>query len=135
MKRLYILLIIAAFGTFGCGGGGGGMPAPVDVAGTWVGTMDHEINGEVLHYPVALVLLQEESLVTGSMILEYGQNGHGGRIDGEMRGSHFTGTRTSRHVVEIEFDVTDDVLVGNFTFVSPSENLDEHGVFICNRRQ
>ena len=70
MKRLCILLTIAAFGTFGCGGGGGGMPAPVDVAGTWVGNMDHEINGQVLRYPVALVLTQEGSLVTGSMILE-----------------------------------------------------------------
>jgi hypothetical protein len=134
MKRLFLLSILGSVGLFGCGGGGG-TPEPVNVAGKWVGTMDHNTNGELLHYAVALVLLQEEAHVTGTMILEYGAHGHGGTIDGQMEGSHFTGTRTSRHVVEIEFDVTDNTLVGTFTFVSPAENLDEHGTFVCTREQ
>lgn len=135
MKRLIVLFVVAAFGSFGCGGGGGGGGPlqPVNVEGKWVGKMDHDVNGELLHYDVALVLFQEGSHVTGTMVLEYGEDGHGGRIDGQMTGNHFTGTRSSLHVVDIEFDVNGDTLVGTFTFVSPEENLDEHGTFVCKR--
>ncbi len=138
MKWFYVqclLLAVASLGLFGCGGGGGGIPQPANVAGKWTGTMDHNINGELFHYPVALVLFQEASHVTGTMILEYNLDGHGGRIDGEMQGSHFTGTRSARHVVEIEFDVTGDTLLGAFSYVNPEENLNEHATFICTREQ
>lgn len=134
MKRLLLIFAACSLGLAGCGGGGGGIALPVNVAGKWVGTMDHNANGTMLHYAVVLVLSQEGTHVTGGMILEYSDDGgHSGRIDGQMSGSHFTGTRTSRHVVDIEFDVTGDTLVGTFTFVSVEENLDEHGTFICTR--
>ena len=133
MKQLYGLLVVASLGLFGCGNGGGA-PQPVNVEGKWIGAMDHDVSGELLHYDVALILFQEGSHVTGTMILEYGAEEHAGRIEGEVRGSHFTGTRTARHVVEIEFDVSGDTLAGTFTYVNPAENLDEHGTFICKRQ-
>lgn len=134
MKRLIVLFLVVAFGLVGCGGGGGGGPLqPVNVEGKWVGKMDHDVNGELLHYDVALALFQEDSHVTGTMVLEYGENGHGGRIDGQMTGNHFTGYRIALHIVDIEFDVDGDTLLGTFTFVSPEENLDEHGTFVCKR--
>jgi len=135
MKRLSLLLLAAAFGLFGCGGGGGGGPLlPVNVEGKWIGPMDHDINGNLVHYEVAFVLFQEESHVTGTMILEYGANGHAGRIDGQMHGNHFTGYRIARHIVDIEFTVNGDTLAGTFTFVSEEENLDEHATFVCTRQ-
>jgi hypothetical protein len=135
MKGLWLALLVAALGLFGCGDGGGGGPQePVNVEGKWIGEMSHDINGTVFEYDVALVLFQEGSHVTGTMILEYGEDGHGGHIDGEMRGNHFTGTRSARHAAEIEFDVTGEQLVGTFTFVSPEENLNEHGTFVCTRQ-
>jgi len=135
MRRLFLIFAVCCLGLAGCGGGGGGgIELPVNVAGKWVGNMDHDTNGTMIHYAVALVLLQEGAHVTGTMILEYTDDGgHAGRIDGQMSGSHFTGTRTARHVVDIEFDVTGDTLVGTFTFVSVEENLNEHGTFICTR--
>jgi len=132
MKRLCSMLVLLSLALFGCGGGGG-TPAPANVAGRWMGTMDHDVSGKLLHFPVALILSQEGAHVTGTMILEYGADGHGGRIDGDMHGNHFTGSRTARHVADIEFDVTGDTLVGTFTFVSVEENLNEHGTFICTR--
>ncbi len=137
MKRLCGLLLAVIAGLSGCGGGGGGRTLlPANVAGKWVGTMDHDVNGEMYHYNVALVLFQEDSHVTGTMVLEYGEDGgHSGHIDGQMQGNHFTGTRTARHVVDIEFDVSGSTLVGTFTFVSPAENLDEHGTFTCTRTE
>lgn len=143
MKRLFLICAVCSLGLFGCGGGDGGadggggavFDVPVNVAGKWLGTMDHTINGVPYHYAVLLSLSQDSSNVTGVMILEYTEDGgHGGRIDGQMNGSHFTGTRTSRHVVPIEFDVTGDTLIGTFTFVSIEENLDEHGTFVCTRQ-
>lgn len=134
MKRLFLICAACGLGLIGCGGGGG-IQVPVNVGGKWFGSMDHTINGILLHYAVALSLSQDGSHVSGTMILEYTEDGggHGGRIDGEMNGSHFTGTRTARHKVPIEFDVTGDTLVGTFTFVSIEENLDEHATFICTR--
>lgn len=135
MKRLFLIFAACSLGLAGCGGGGGdAIQLPVNVAGKWLGTMDHDINGTLYHYAILLVLSQEGTHVTGTMILEYtDEGGHGGHIDGQMSGSHFTGTRTSRHVVPIEFDVTGETLVGTFTFVRPEENLNEHGTFICTR--
>jgi hypothetical protein len=135
MKRLTVLVLAAVFGLFGCGGGGGGPLPPIQVGGKWIGTMNHDINGTLYHYAVAFLLFQDGSHVTGTMVLEYGANGHGGDIDGQMNGSHFTGYRIARHVVDIEFDVIGETLTGSFTFVSPEENLDEHGTFVCERKE
>ena len=135
MKRLSSLCFIVCFVLFGCGGGGGGPAPPANVAGKWVGSMDHDINGTLHHYNVALLLFQDGAHVTGTMVLEYGDNGHGGDIDGQMNGTHFTGYRIARHIVDIQFDVVGDTLVGTFDFVSLEENLDEHGTFTCKREQ
>jgi hypothetical protein len=134
MKLFHILLLVIGVGLAGCGDGGGGRePEPVNVEGKWAGEMDHTINGVLRHYGITLVLFQDGAHVTGGMILESDTDGHGGHIDGMMTGNHFKGTRTARHIVDIEFDVEGDTLVGTFTFVSPEENLDEHGTFTCNR--
>jgi len=134
MKRFCILLLFIGVALFGCGGGGGRkIVEPLNVEGKWLGEMDHTINGVLRHYGIALVLFQDGAHVTGGMILESDTDGHSGHIDGMMTGNHFKGTRTARHIVDIEFDVEGDTLMGTFTFVSPEENLDEHGTFVCRR--
>jgi len=134
MKYLYVVLVLVTVGLFGCGGGGGGSGQPVNVEGKWVGPMDLNVNGKVSHFGTSFDLSQQGSHVTGHMTLEYGSDHpHWGRIDGEMQGNHFVGTRSIIHVVDIEFWVNGNTLTGTFTFVSPAENLDEHGTYVCTR--
>ena len=132
-----LVLTILAAGFMATGGCGDNNSAPVNIVGTWTGSMTHRVidsnNGTDVTgtYDIAFFITSEQgSAVSGKM--ELVDASHVGLLSGTMDGNHFSGERIGSHTVQIEFTVNGNTLTGTFRFTG--DGLDEWGNFTCTRQ-